>query len=238
MSDESRLERLYVDVRGSGPPIVLTHGLGDSSRTWDALRGALSEFRSVAWDLPGHGRSEQPEEPEAYSRDIALADLKALIDSTWVDPAAGRDAATGKDVVLVGHSLGGYLTQCHAVAQPAGLRALVLIATGPGFSDPERRERWNRYVRRAADRFDIPAAATRLGEQHDDRVMANLAQLDVPVLQICGERDDGYHAAMALLERKVRSVESKLVAGAGHHPHVSHVDEVADTIRKFLARLP
>lgn len=226
VNDESRLERLHIDVRDSGPPLLLTHGLGDSSETWDALRDALPRFRSVAWDLPGHGRSEKPEDPEAYSRDIALADLKALVDTA------------GDDVVLVGHSLGGYLTQCHAVARPAGLRALVLIATGPGFSDTARRERWNRYVRRAADRFDIPAAATRLGEQHDDRVIASLAQLDVPVLQICGERDDGYHAAMALLERKVRNVESKLVPGAGHHVHVSHATEVADTIRGFLARIP
>jgi pimeloyl-ACP methyl ester carboxylesterase len=231
VSDESRPgsdapPRVHVSESGDGPSLLFTHGLGDSTETWAELRDALPGFRTLAWDLPGHGRSAKPEDASAYSREIALSDLDTVV------------ARTGADAVLVGHSLGGYLTQCRAISNPQGLRALVLIATGPGFGDPERRERWNHYVRKAADRFDIPAQATRLGEQHDDLVVAHLEKLTLPVLQICGERDDGYHAALALLERKLPDVRTLRIAGAGHHVHRSHAEAVADAIRDFLAGLP
>ncbi|MDE2449608.1 MAG: alpha/beta fold hydrolase, partial [Gammaproteobacteria bacterium] len=52
------MTRLYTEVRGSGPALVLLHGWGLNVRVWDGLAAALCDrFRIVAIDLPGHGRS-------------------------------------------------------------------------------------------------------------------------------------------------------------------------------------
>jgi pimeloyl-ACP methyl ester carboxylesterase len=142
--------------------------------------------------------------------------------------------ATPGDAVLIGHSLGGYLSQYRAVANLDRIRGLVLIATGPGFRSVDNREAWNAYVRKSAKNFEVPAAAVGLAEQHDDSVMANLEKLTVPVLQIVGERDKQYHGALEVLKKRVPDVETMVVPGAGHHVHRSHAAEVGSKILSFL----
>lgn len=219
--------RISIERTGSGPPIILTHGLGDSAATWDPLQPLLeARFATVRWDLPGHGRSAKPTRKQDYSLAGVLADLEAVID------------ATAGDVVLMGHSLGGYLSQYRAIGNLDRVRGLVLIATGPGFRSVEKRETWNAYVRRSAESFDVPAAAVGLAEQHDDSVMANLEKLTVPVLQIVGERDEQYHRALEVLKGRVPHIETMIVPGAGHHVHRSHAAEVGNRILSFLENPP
>ena len=95
-------ERIAIDRAGDGPAIVLTHGFGDSAQTWNELRPLLSDYQTWTWDLLGHGRSHKPTDPDTYSMHGALADLEGVID------------AVGREVVLIGHSLGGYLSQYRA----------------------------------------------------------------------------------------------------------------------------
>ncbi|MCI4369123.1 MAG: alpha/beta fold hydrolase, partial [Thermoplasmata archaeon] len=53
---------LHVREAGSGPAIVLLHGLGGDHTVWEAqLSGLASDFRVLAPDLRGHGRSVAPE---------------------------------------------------------------------------------------------------------------------------------------------------------------------------------
>ncbi len=123
---------IYVEEAGSGPAVVLTHGFGGTCKTWDAQFALLERrYRTLRWDLLGHGRSAVPEDPEAYTRERSLDDLARLVDRA------------GGEVVLVGHSLGGYLSQCHALNHPEGVRGIALVATGPGFREAEKREQWN-----------------------------------------------------------------------------------------------
>ncbi|HEX5459767.1 MAG TPA: alpha/beta fold hydrolase [Steroidobacteraceae bacterium] len=52
------MSRLYTEVRGNGPALLLLHGWGLNLRIWDGLAAALCDrFRIIAVDLPGHGRS-------------------------------------------------------------------------------------------------------------------------------------------------------------------------------------
>lgn len=219
-------QRIAIERHGVGDPLVLTHGFGDSAATWTELRPILSErYETWCWDLLGHGRSARPASESAYSLEIALADLESVI------------AAAGRDVVLIGHSLGGYLSQYRCMGSLEQVRALVLIATGPGFRSHAKRKRWNEHVHRSAGRFDVPDAALRMAEMHDDHVMANLERLRVPVLQICGDRDVQYHGALEVLAERLSAVESMIVRGAGHHVHRSHPPEVGARILTFLERL-
>ncbi|MCP4007647.1 MAG: alpha/beta fold hydrolase [bacterium] len=219
-------ERIAIERHGAGEPLVLTHGFGDSATTWSGIRPILSKhYETWSWDLLGHGRSARPTSEQEYSPQIALADLESII------------SAAGQDVVLIGHSLGGYLSQYRCASSLERVRGLVLIATGPGFRSQAKRERWNQYVREGSDRFDAPDVATRMAEMHDDLVMANLEKLRIPILQICGGRDEGYHSALEVLEQRAPSVESMIVPGAGHHVHRSHAPEVAARILTFLEQL-
>lgn len=218
---------IHTSITGSGSPLLFTHGYGGGSETWDPQIAAFcSTFRTLRWDLPGHGRSTQPEDPAAYSREVAITHLDAQM------------ARLGPGVTLIGHSLGGYLSQCRAVLRPEGVRALVLIATGPGFRDPLARERWNRGLERAAKRFGMPLASARMVEQHDALVIDALEHIRCPVLLITGEKDSAFHGGVAYMERRLPDARSLIVPGAGHNVHQTHADVVNPAIERFLAELP
>jgi pimeloyl-ACP methyl ester carboxylesterase len=142
--------------------------------------------------------------------------------------------------VLVGHSLGGYLSLAHAATRPGMVRAIVVINTGPGFRDPDKREAWNERSRRNAHKFGVPPEATNLNLQADSVVMDHLAEMDVPTLVLAGELDrPEYVASGQYLERKMPHARLEVIAGGEHSMHEStHATNVADAIRAFLATLP
>jgi pimeloyl-ACP methyl ester carboxylesterase len=121
------LDVAYVDV-GSGPLVVLVHGLGEHLGYWDGNLPGLVEggARVVALDLPGFGRSSKP--AEGYGIAWQAAAVRGLLDAI----------APGEPAVLVGHSMGGQIATRFALTWPERVRALVLVAPagierfGPG----------------------------------------------------------------------------------------------------------
>jgi pimeloyl-ACP methyl ester carboxylesterase len=118
--DEHELEwggaRLAYAAAGSGPPLVLVHGLGGTIENWRALAPALAEHhRVLVPDLPGHGGSsllrEAPHVDSLAGAVLALADAEEVRDAVWV-----------------GHSLGGVVALRAAVLRPDAVRGLVLAA--------------------------------------------------------------------------------------------------------------
>jgi len=229
--DAQRDVRLNVQRRAPegtpvSPALIFTHGFGDSDETWEHQVEEFGARRETwSWDLLGHGCAGKPTDPAAYSRDAAVGHLDSVI-----------ERASG-DVILVGHSLGGYLSLCRAVRDSARLAGLVLIATGPGFRDPASRDRWNRGIEKATERFGLAPDAGGIALQPDALVMDGLERVKLPVLQIAGSRDEMYHGGMRYLERKIEGVETLLVEGAGHHVHRSHAAPVNAAIERFAARV-
>jgi pimeloyl-ACP methyl ester carboxylesterase len=111
---------LHVEQRGAGAPaMVFLHYWGGSSRTWRYVIEALSpDFRTVAIDLRGWGRSEAP--PSGY----ALADMAD-------DVQAAIALLDLEHYILVGHSMGGKVAQLIASRHPAGLMGVALVAPAP-----------------------------------------------------------------------------------------------------------
>ena len=69
---------IYYEVHGSGPPLILTHGYSSTSAMWQGQIAALSRhYKLVLWDMRGHGQSDYPENPAAYSE--ALTKAGALV---------------------------------------------------------------------------------------------------------------------------------------------------------------
>ncbi|GAA2897605.1 alpha/beta hydrolase [Pseudonocardia halophobica] len=105
-------------VAGSGPAVVLIHGIGDSSTTWETVIPALARHHLViAPDLLGHGRSDKPRADysvAAYANGVR--DLLGVL---------GVRRAT-----LVGHSLGGGVAMQFAYQFPDRTERLVLVGSG------------------------------------------------------------------------------------------------------------
>lgn len=219
--------RLHVVREGDGtPPIVFVHGMGSSSATWAAVMAALRDRHPVlAVDLLGHGASPVPDDRAEYTRDRALADLDEVL------------AELDEPAVMVGHSLGGYLALAHAATRPGVLRALVVLNTGPGFRDADKREGWNAMSRRNAHRFGVPEQAVDLNLQADSVVMDRLGEITTPTLVLAGELDrPEYTTSGQYLERKMPHAQLVVVAGGEHSMHEStHAVEVARLIEEFIA---
>jgi len=105
-------------VAGSGPAILLIHGIGDNSTTWQTVQTALAQrFTVIAPDLLGHGRSDKPRADysvAAYAN--GMRDLLSVLD---VDR-----------VTVVGHSLGGGVAMQFAYQFPQLVDRLVLVGAG------------------------------------------------------------------------------------------------------------
>lgn len=215
---------MHLTVQGTGSAVVLTHGFADDAATFDRLVPALAGRRLARWDLPGHGASDVG--PQPSSRGAALA---------WLDAAVA--AAGPGPTVLVGHSLGGYLSLCRTVIDPSGIAGLVLLSTGPGFRDPAKREQWRTFIADYADRRGIPEGARGIAEQPDSVVLDGLASVDVPVLVVVGGDDVRYHAGCRIIVDEVADGELVVIDGAGHFPHQTHADAVGGKVCDFLSRV-
>jgi pimeloyl-ACP methyl ester carboxylesterase len=101
---------------GSGPPVVLLHGGALSAAVWAPLFGALSGYRLLAVDLPGHGLSD----PLRYRRGHVRQHARALIDDIF-------DALELDEAPVVGNSLGGMFALWHAASGAERISRLVAI---------------------------------------------------------------------------------------------------------------
>ncbi len=225
-----RVTRLHVVSEGQGsPPIVFIHGLGMSAATWSTCMVLLRDrHRVVAIDLLGHGLSPVPDEPAEYTRDQALVDIDEVL------------ATLGEPAVLVGHSLGGYLALAHAATRLGADRGIVVLNTGPGYRDPEKREGWNERSRRNAHRFGVPVQVTELNLQQDSVVMDRLAEITTPTLVLAGSADrPEYTSSGEYLQRKMPSARLQVIEGGEHSMHeTTHAPDVAAAIEAFVAELP
>jgi pimeloyl-ACP methyl ester carboxylesterase len=201
-----RVHYYELQGEGSGPPLVLVHGLGASANSFAAIvRGLKKRWgRIYLPDLPGHGFT--PDDPGQGPLDLRqqgqllYAFLQLVV----------RDRA-----VLVGHSMGGALTLGVTVEKPAEVLAVGLLSpAGAPLSDgdlaslrrrfaPQSRQDAIAFVRNLTHRPLIGAslAASDLGERLRSRALQHilmqttssdrlneeiLRQLKIPMLLVWG----------------------------------------------------
>jgi len=255
---------LHVEIRGTGPDLVLLHGWALHGGMWGPwLDGLARQVRLHVVDLPGHGRSSWP---------AGVRDLAGLARAVF--PAAPRGAA------LLGWSLGGMVALELARQHPRHLRAQVLVATTPKFlAGPDWEHGLQPAVldefsaglagdyRRTVQNFlalqtrgdehaletlrmlrgrlashgepDPAALAAGLGILRDADLRDSLPRIALPALVVAGEHDrlTPPEAGRALAS-SLPAARFRLVERSGHAPFLSHPAEVLAEIVGFLARHP
>jgi pimeloyl-ACP methyl ester carboxylesterase len=116
--NDPALQKVNYVQKGTGAPVIMIHGLAASLHDWDELLPDLAGrgYSAYALDLLGHGDSGKPAS-RAYKLDWLFDHLSAWIDSLTLTELP----------ILIGHSLGGYLTLEYARRFPARTRGLVLV---------------------------------------------------------------------------------------------------------------
>ena len=115
--------RIYYEVEGDGPPLVLLHGSACSHLEWremgytDVLR---RDYQLILIDARGHGASDKPHDPAAYALPLRVADVLAVLDSLTIRQAH-----------YVGYSMGGWIGFGLAKYAPERLCSLILGGAHP-----------------------------------------------------------------------------------------------------------
>ena len=114
--------KIYYEVEGQGPPVVLAHGVTRSLQRWrqigfvDALN---KEYRLIMFDARGHGKSDKPHDPAAYGINM-VNDVISVLDDLRVDR-----------VSYIGYSMGAGVGFVCAVHHPERFNSLVLGGWSP-----------------------------------------------------------------------------------------------------------
>jgi pimeloyl-ACP methyl ester carboxylesterase len=118
---------LHVEDVGPGPVVVLLHGFPLDNTMWESQKATVgSEYRVLAPDLRGHGRSVAPDDP-VYTIDAMADDVLETLDAMGIEGP----------VALGGLSMGGYVALSIADRYPTRLRALMLFDTRSGADSAE-----------------------------------------------------------------------------------------------------
>ena len=123
-----------------------------------AIAALRDRYQVVVWDMRGHGQSDYPDDPAAYSEVTTVEDMAAILAACGIQRA-----------VIGGLSLGGYMSLAFHRTHPAMTRALMIFDTGPGFRKAEAREAWNQRARQRADDLDARGLAA-LGTSDEVRM--------------------------------------------------------------------
>ncbi|MCK5704858.1 MAG: alpha/beta hydrolase, partial [Cyclobacteriaceae bacterium] len=128
------MHQLYFYESGLGFPVVFIHGFCESSTLWKSLSEELSdEFRVICPDLPGFGQSPLPD------ADFSLEEIGDQIIS-WLKEIGI------KQCIVIGHSLGGYISLEILRKYPDFVKAIGLFNSS-AFEDPEdKKENRNKLI--------------------------------------------------------------------------------------------
>ena len=239
---------IHYEVTGDGPALLLTHGYSATSAMWAVQIGPLSaHFKVIVWDMRGHGQSDYPADPDAYSEQATVADMAALL-----------DAVGANDAIVGGLSLGGYMSLAFNATHPERTRALLIIDTGPGYRNDQARDAWNASAIARAERFEAEgfgdlsraSAEVRLARHRDAsglahaargmltqktaRVIESLPGVACPAIVIVGADDTPFLAASDYMAGKIPGARKVVIAGAGHSANIDQPQAFNAALLAFL----
>ena len=250
---------LFVRVEGQGTPVVLIHGVGADSSSWDEVVAAMGPgFRTLRLDLRGHGRSGRIE------GDLTLDHFVQDVVDAMV--AGGMERAD-----IAGFSLGGLIAQGLALSHPERVARLAIISAVAGRSADERakvqarleilrNEGIEAITSAAQDRWFTSAFL----ERHPEKVRLRMQQLQqndpesykkaytvfatsdlgerlhaIPskTLVVTGEHDVGSNTRMAqYMHDQIQGSDLHILPGLKHSVLAEAPGQIASLLQDFFRR--
>jgi len=247
------------ELTGSGPAVVLVHGLGLNHAMWQWTAPQIAaRYRVLSYDLLGHGASARPIGP--YALQQFVDQLAALVEHVGLERFA-----------LIGFSLGGLISQAFTLAHPGRVRGLVVLhsaydrsaaeraaimqrvhlaeTAGPVATVDQALERWFTAAF-AAQRPDVLAqvrawvlandrqafaAAYHVLAQADAELAERIGDIACPALVITGSEDFGNSPDMARrCARRMRQAECSILPGLRHMALAERPEAVLALLLPFL----
>jgi pimeloyl-ACP methyl ester carboxylesterase len=248
-------------VEGSGPPLILIHGIGASRHSWDGLiRHLKADFRCISYDLRGHGLSPLPKPP--YVLEDLVEDLEKLRRELHIEKAH-----------FAGHSLGGMIGPAYARRYPDRVLSLGLYSTAAfrtaddaakvrGVVDAMRAKGIPPVLATLKDRWFTPEFAARCPEVIERRMQQVIAtdrevflsvfdiyaetemapwigEIRHPSLVLTGENDGGCNPRLnSQIAAAMPHAELVILAALRHAILLEAPEVVAAPVRDFLRRQP
>ena len=203
------------------PPVVLLHGLGETSANWDEIATVLAADHAVyALDLRGHGNSDRT---DSYGLAAMRDDVIGFLALLQLSPVA-----------LIGHSMGGVVAYLVAQEWPAAISRLVLedplppLPSDPPRAVPPRPE--------GPLEFDWAAVEALMPERNDppEQWWTRLSEITAPTLVLGGGPDSHIpQDRLAKLAERIPDARLCTIA-AGHYIHNGRPQEFLAEVRPFL----
>jgi 2-hydroxy-6-oxonona-2,4-dienedioate hydrolase len=229
---------------GSGPPLLLVHGISCCTETWAPFVAALAKRPEapalIVPDLPAHGRSAKP------ARLLGMADYAA-----WAARLLERLEVPSVDVM--GHSMGCQVALALADAYPERVRRVALLGPTTGgrhvsalrnfaglLADSTREPlSYSLRLQGVFLRMGPPRYLLTVREMQRDDAFAHARLVTAPTLVLQGTRDAIVPKDVARdLAGVLRCSKYVQLPGAAHAAQYSHPEMTADAVLAFLAQVP
>ena len=245
------------------PRILFLHGFMGSLQDWDSIINRLqNNYYCLAIDLPGHGRTRNPE--TRYSFAEAGASLIDLLKDINFSPFS-----------ILGYSLGGRLALYIALRYPGLVSKVILESASPGLKSSRQRtirklqdetlaiklvnSDFNQFLqewydqplfnslrqhrdfkkllkeRKMSNPEELAVSLTALSTGKQPSLWDLLSENKIAILLLAGELDLKFRGIARQMSRQCPTCKTKIIKNAGHNIHFEDPDEFTNICIEFLS---
>jgi pimeloyl-ACP methyl ester carboxylesterase len=258
--------RIHYEVEGDGAPLVLLHGLSETSKIWHIsgyVESLKKEYRLILVDVRGHGDSDKPHDSEAYTMKLMVSDVVAVLGNLKISKAH-----------FLGYSMGGWIGFGIAKYSPQRFYSLIIGGMHP-YAKPKEPEQyikhltvyrntfasdsldtdakealkeewlgptaakmpeWKAYAQRVLPANDWEAFIALVSREWERGFDDVLPTMSMSVLLFVGE-SDSYYAGVRECAKSLPNATFISFPGIGHADIEARKDLVLPHITKFLKKV-
>ena len=244
--------RIYYEVIGNGPPVILQHGLSLNLESWKwsgYVEPLAEKYQLILVDARGHGKSEKPHSPEKYAMKYMVGDIVTILDDLGIDK-----------VTFWGYSMGGRIGLATGKYAPDRFSSLIIGGNGLSEKDSEpeieelqgaietyrRRELVKDYLekggsddieerkRKIWSNTDFEALIAYCSYYENIGMAEYLPKLTIPCLLYAGEKDTYPHSRAQACARIMQNAEFISIPGLNHGEAFFDSSTILPFVMRFL----